>query len=135
MGTELHKKLRIRASPRSRRHREIVGPAATTVPIVDISVLAGPRRSDAIALLAAAARDVGIARLVNHGVDVAGARDAGVRYFELPEALKGCSACSVRNASTGFQRGRLERAGGRAGQVAVASADRRAWGCSLARSP
>lgn len=75
------------------------------LPAVDVGALAGPGRAAAVAALAAAARRTGVARLVNHSANVAGARAAAKAYFALPDRLKDCEACSRRNISSGYQRG------------------------------
>lgn len=79
------------------------------IPVVDVAPLltaqGGSDRAAARAQLAAAAREVGVVRVVGHGVDDRAARKAGNDYFALPLDVKACNGCSLRNASTGLQRG------------------------------
>lgn len=74
---------------------------------MDLSELlgGGSRRASALAVLADAARRVGVVRLARHGVDLEAVRRAGRAYFALPADLKGCDGCSLRDPSVGFQRG------------------------------
>lgn len=74
-------------------------------PVVNLADLLGPGRAAVVASLAQAARDIGVVRLTGHGVDMAAAQSAGQAFFALSNQLKGCSACSLRNASVGLQKG------------------------------
>ncbi|GAA2546115.1 isopenicillin N synthase family dioxygenase [Mycolicibacterium diernhoferi] len=66
----------------------------TSIPVLDISALrdeSGPGYRDAVAALGAAARDIGFAQIVGHGVDPAlfdGLLERTTAFFALPEAEK-----------------------------------------------
>jgi isopenicillin N synthase-like dioxygenase len=81
----------------------IAQPAMSSVPLLNLTHLD-------TAALQRAATDLGIFRLVGHGVDVGASLDASRAFFELPELAK-ASARSASGAVGGFQRGYIPLAG------------------------